>query len=96
MITQDVSRFCMSMELLGLTRVPLGHLDTDLLDAVQHSFHHLRSLCVERVNISIGRYVDRVPKPLSGGFGMSSDVFASFLGAIDPNGTYVSYEIAAE
>jgi len=40
--------------------------------------------------------VDTAPKPLSGGFGMSSDVFASFLGAIDPNGTYVSYEIAAE
>src|SRR5260221_574221 len=27
---------------------------------------------------------------------MSSDVFTSFLGAIDPNGTYVSYGIAAE
>ncbi len=34
--------------------------------------------------------MDTVPKPLSGGFGTSSDVFASFLGAIDPNGTYVS------
>ena len=40
--------------------------------------------------------MDTAPKPLSGGFGTSSDVFASFLGAIDPNGTYVSYEIAAE
>ena len=47
MITQDVSRFRTSMELSSLTRVPLGHLDTDLLDAVQHSFHCLRSLCVE-------------------------------------------------
>ncbi len=96
MIARDVSRFHTSMELSSLTRVPLGHLDTDLLDAVQHSFHRLRSLCVERVNISIGRYVDTAPKPLIGGFGMSLDVFASFLGAIDPNGTYVSYEIAAE
>ena len=47
MIAQDMSRFRTSMELSSLTQVPLAHLDTDLLDAVQHSFHRLRSLCVE-------------------------------------------------